>query len=328
MIADRLEVRTRPGGANEADRAPRDITISGPGSLFWLRRGTLAHQGTEVTLYLKPRFRLQHDPEALEPGLKRYFGYPKGEGYRPDAGVIDPPFIAACHVVWPRHPIDVLVPDGTAVRIDDRFHLDRLARIDRDAVVAKAAEWECPASFIGQPEWGIWEWHDAQATGSRIRLWFPRNHASPDCPDLPADPPEGRGLCRQDELASFAEPQLEGGDRTQVLVRGMFVPENGPAREALGMAPSVGSRVWVDLRGDAAPRLTADRKTMLAPEGGEWRAGILELFRRAGQALDHAMGRASVSVRRNTAYELLRKDAPAPPQTNMQVISMTTACET
>ena len=37
MIADRLEVRTCPGGANDTDRAPRDITISGPGSLFWLR---------------------------------------------------------------------------------------------------------------------------------------------------------------------------------------------------------------------------------------------------------------------------------------------------
>ena len=99
MIANRLQVRTRPGGANDTDRARRDITISGPGSLFWLRPGTLEHQGTEITLFLKSRFHLQHDVKAFLPGLREHFGYKEGEKYEPGDGVIDPPFIAAAHVV-------------------------------------------------------------------------------------------------------------------------------------------------------------------------------------------------------------------------------------
>lgn len=251
--------------------------------------------------------------------MRKHFGYPRGREYKPGDGAIDPLFIAACHVVWPRHPIDVDIPGGQTVRIDDRLHLDRLARIDRDAVVARAVDWDCPASFIGEPEWGVWEWHDAQATGSRIRLWFPRNHTSPNCPDLPVNPPEERGLCRQHELASFVEPQLEESGRTQIesgrtqiLVRSMFVPGGELALERIGIAPSVGTRVWIDLRGDAAPRLTADRRTMLATEeGGEWCAAIDGTFERAGQALDHGMARAALGVRDNVAYGYLRSNEQA-----------------
>src|SRR5262249_32281816 len=151
--------RTRPGGVKGAgvDPGHRDITISGPGSIFWLRRGTLKAQGTEITLFLKSRFRLDHDTEAFVPGLRYHFDYPLGKRYEPGDGVIDPPFITACHVVWPRHPIDLEIPGGDVVRIDERFHLDKLARIDRVAVVVKAAEWDCPESFVGNPEWGVWD---------------------------------------------------------------------------------------------------------------------------------------------------------------------------
>ncbi len=116
MIADRLEVRTRPGGANDTDRAPRDITISGPGSLFWLRPGTRTRQGTEIKVFLKSRFRLEHDSQSFLPGLRKRFGYPKGEEYKPDDGVIDPPYIAAAHVVWPRYPIEIRFPARESIR--------------------------------------------------------------------------------------------------------------------------------------------------------------------------------------------------------------------
>jgi hypothetical protein len=289
MIADRLQVRTCPGGANNADRVPRDITISGPGSLFWLRLGTLEHQGTEITIFLKSRFHLQHDAKAFLPGLREHFGYPNGRKYEPGDGVIDPPFIAAAHVVWPRYPIEVHDPRGEAIRIDDRFHLDTLAPIDRQAVIAKAAEWDCPRELIGRPEWGVWDWEDtdgSDATGSRIRLCFPCNHATRSHPDLPIDPLEGEGLCRQDELAAFVEPQLEDDARSRVLVQGMYVAEDEVGQGRCEVAASVGTRVWIDLRGAAAPGLTADRRRTIAPQDGEtWSRAVEVFFRRGSAAL-------------------------------------------
>ncbi len=79
-----MEVRTRPGGWDEKEhsydheRAPFDVTISGPGSLFWLKPGTLEHQGTEITLYLKRGFKLRHDDRTiLFERLRQHFGYPR-----------------------------------------------------------------------------------------------------------------------------------------------------------------------------------------------------------------------------------------------------------
>ncbi len=286
MIGDRLRVRTRPGGANDGDRAAYDVTISGPGSLFWMQPGTLERQGTEITLYLKPRFHIAHDPDRWIPGLKKHFEYPNGEKYKIESGVIDPAFIAARHVVWPRYPIVIERPDQPPIRLDDRFHVEVLAPIDPEAVRKKAAEWDFGPSSIGDPEWGIWDWEDRDATGSRIRLWFPRNHRDEEHPDLPVDPPEGSGLCRQPELSAFVEPQLEEALRATVLVRGMSVGDTSVALRQLAIAPSVGSRLWVDLRGDAAPRLTADRKTMLVPESTEcWNQDIQSFYDRLGDVL-------------------------------------------
>ena len=115
MIADRLHVRTHPGGVN-AERRPYDITISGPGSLFWLQEGTLAHQGTEVKLFLKPQYRLEHDAEGWLDLLRLHFGYREGELVKSqvDKHVIDPVLIAGMHVVWPLYPVMVEPPADPA----------------------------------------------------------------------------------------------------------------------------------------------------------------------------------------------------------------------
>ena len=338
MIADRFQVRTRPGGANGTNRALRDITISGPDSLFWLRPGTLEHQGTEIKLFLKSRFHLQHDAKAFLPGLRKHFYYPEGKGYEPGEGVIDPPFIAAAHVVWPRYPIDVRVPQGKTIRIDDRFHLDTLAPIDPQAVIAKAAVWNCPKEFIGRPEWGVWDWEDTDgpgATGSRIRLWFPHNHATRSHPDLPIDPPAGKGLCRQDELAAFVEPQLEwasGETRSRVLVRGMHVAENEVARIRLEVLASVGTRAWVDLRGAAAPGLTADRRRTIIPEdGGTWSRAVEDFFRRGSAALRSVLDNRERGLWKNIASGFHWRGGPTfhkPTREVRREFELARACET
>ena len=248
MIAERLEVRTRPGEADDDERQSFDVTISGPGSLFWLKPGTLKHQGTEITLFLKRGFQLQHNARTLLNRLRKHFGYPIQTDEDPKTSSeieeetgskdqsktipIDPAFLAAAHVVWPRYPVVVRAPGEKepVIRIDDRFHPDALVPIDRAKVVAKAKEWDFPESCVGRPCWTWWEWCDEdrdQGTGSRVRLWIPvhRKNADPSgqglakvpTQDFPVDSPDG-GLCRYHDLAAFVETQLDDNLRARVLV--------------------------------------------------------------------------------------------------------------
>ena len=161
MIADRLEVRTRPGGANDADRSPRHHHFR-PRQPLLAPPGDARAPGTEITLFLKSRFRFKHDQEAFEPGLRGHFGYPEGNGIQAGRRNDRPPV----HRRLPRR----LAPASDRccnsrrdmVRIDERFHLDRLARTRSRCRLEKAAAWHCPASLIGDPEWGDWEWDDAE----------------------------------------------------------------------------------------------------------------------------------------------------------------------
>jgi len=281
MIGDRLEVRTRQGGANNDDRRAYDITVSGPGSLFWLKEGTLSDQGTEVKVFLKPEYSIEHDSENFLDSLREHFGYKeysfssKGEKKK----VIDPPFIAASHVVWPIYPINIRIPeDNFVIRIDDHFHVDQLAPMDKTKLIEKAEEWGCPDTYVGTPEWGIWDWSD-RITGSRIRLWFPRNYQPEDGPNLPVDSPAAE-LCRQDELSALVEPQLAGQQsRTIICVNGVHLSGYPSLIDTLDVAHRVGCRFWIDLRGNAAPSLTADRREVLVSDiDGQWRNEVHEVF--------------------------------------------------
>ena len=158
-----------------------------------------------------------------------------------------------------------------------------------------------PRILRGRPCWKYWEWRDERhdpashdpATGSRVRLWFPahcknadpsgQGQAKDSTQDFPIDSPDGR-LCRYHDLAAFVETQLENDLRARVLVQGMHVQESDLATKRLEIAPAVGTRLWVDLRGSAAPGLTTDRRRMLIPENDEikgpahWEEEIHRLF--------------------------------------------------
>ena len=344
MIADRLHVRTRPGGVNE-ERRPYDITISGPGSLFWLQEGTLEHQGTEVKLFLKPQYRLEHDAERWLDRLREHFNY-KGrteQQTETNKHIIDPALIAGMHVVWPLYPVVVQLPVGRPVCIDGHFHMDELAPLDKKRILKKAQEWNCPPSYIGEPDWGCWDWTDAvgdDATGSRIRLWFPRNYRSEAGPDLPVDPPPEANLCRQDELAALVEPQLsmeEKGpfqsaqERTVVTVKGMYVDGIEVGERELYVKAGVGCRVWVDLQGAATPRLTADRRRALEPEAAEpWRISLHGVFQRMQQALQFELAEAGAGTVRNLRSgfrwhsSLYFVDDAEPVQTSFHLVSACT----
>ncbi len=287
MLADEVRLRTRPGQASSGDRAAYDVHLSGPGSLFWLSPGTLERQGTEITLFLKQPFKLDHDRERAINGLRAYFNYSKQHGKAQEECEalekrkrIDPVWIIARKVIWPLFPI-LLNPEGNAspfIRLNDHFHGDELAPIDVEAVTKKAAECDFPASALGQPRWEYLDWEDKQgdqATGTRIRLMFPYHHHQPITGDLslPLDLPPGSPLMRAHELAALVETTFDSdkarnSDKTRkrLTIQGMALDDLEICSEKLLVSPGIGTRLWIDLRGDASPRLTTDRKTAISRE--------------------------------------------------------------
>ena len=142
MVADRVAVRTHPGQLGERRQA-LDLEISGPGSLFWTRQGTRLRQGTDVTLWLRKSLndnpvKLEHNRQACFDRLRALFEYSYGQG---KTSGLDPGMIAGQHVIWPRYPVRISPPDAEPWIIDDRFHVDLLAPIDRNKIKRKASDW-------------------------------------------------------------------------------------------------------------------------------------------------------------------------------------------
>ncbi len=282
MIADRVEVRTCPGGAAFDDhkhpRRPTDLIISGPGSLFWSKPGTRHEQGTEIKLILRRTLKgqpvsLVHDAALAIKALRQHFGYDasiRKVTYPPSGGLFDPAHIASLHVVWPNYPVragDL----GAGWVIDDKFHGRVLAPLNLEKLTEKATEWDIPVSQLGNPDWHYFDWIDNEGdscgdatefTGTRIRIWFARPAISNG--EHPFD--DLNGCARLSELAALVEPQLEivSSSRCRVLLNGMSLPAIQNFRDlAVG---HVGARVWIDLRGALSPRVTADRSRAMRPE--------------------------------------------------------------
>lgn len=75
--------------------------------------------------------------------------------------------------------------------------------------------------------------------------------------------------------------------RTAIIVKGMYVNDVKVCERELDLDHGVGCKVWVDLRGDASPRLTADRKNALEPdEPAGWRDAVHGMFKRMIEDLD------------------------------------------
>jgi hypothetical protein len=234
-----------------------------------------------VKLWLKHKLKnaplkLVHDPDRWLVGLRRHFRYGSANRYEPEAGTVDPALAAGQWIVWPRFPVVMEGPNRPSFELDDRFHIDYFAPIDLGRLQKKAAEWELSAEQLGDVHLGYWDWEDFdhdEATGSRIRLWFPCNYGPSDRSSLPTDPPPASGLCWQRKLAAFVEPQLaeEVTPRQRLLLHGIFVPNADALQPAARIGVQQGASVWIDLRGAAALRLTADRKmAVMADETDVW----------------------------------------------------------
>jgi len=261
MIADRVTVRTHPG--RRENQSPIDLEISGPSSLFWIKPGTRDRQGTEVTLWLRKSnlggpVKLVDDWEVCRRELRRLFRYEAGgeeiEGLAP--GVV-----AARYVVWPKYPVCI---QNWKCRIDDRFHLDHLCPLSTDQLTAHAKHQGISRDYLGRVKWAAYDWIDndgREATGTRIRLWFPQWILPTSAYNLPGDPPAGSLLMPFWMLASLVEGCLDDAAdaRTLTLVQGMLINNTGELLSVLPLCHGIGSRMWADFRGKVKPQLTVNR---------------------------------------------------------------------
>jgi hypothetical protein len=284
MLADKILIRTHPGQANDGVRAAYDVCLSGFGNLFWLAPGTLERQGTEITLYLKQPFQLDHDRERAIRWLKAVFGYLRQQDHeeaknewqeREKQKFIDPLWIIGRHIVWPMFPINIgpASDESLFTSLNNRFHLDILEPIAIGFVEEKAIKCDFEVAALGQPRWEFMDWEDnygQDATGTRIRIIFPY-HQSGDSPCLPLDSPLDGKHAKAYELAALVESVLDyDGLRSRdvigkrLTVKGINM--GGLTQiyaDKLPIAYGVGTLLWIDLRGDAAPYLTVDRKTAM-----------------------------------------------------------------
>ncbi len=313
MIARRIVVRTRAATADPTTQNAHDIHISGPETLFWFRDGTLHHQGTEVTLYLKPDVHLVHSLEKLDKRIHQVRQTPSRGESAPLQ--IDPVLVVARNVGWPLFPVVVTVPDGPRYRIDGLFGLDKIDPLNCDRIFRRAAQWKCDPKSIGELRWETFDWRDDEgefATGSRIRLCFPTNLDRRGDTGLPIDPAGDVGLCRHDELLWFAE--ADNRPKPLFLVNGMFVEDTRVCDGILPLLPGRATRLWIDLRGPAAPPLTTSRTQALGPsEATGWSTCVHDVYARFAAALRKCLADRQPAARKNllSGFEWL-DDCPIP----------------
>ncbi len=287
MIADKVRVRTHPGRAS--GDTPSTFSIIGVGSIFYFEGAgsnlaPLEHQGTEITLFLRPEFRVSQQEDWLD-RLRYYFNYsdsrPKTpEGDQENSQQIDPVLAVAKYFVWPCFPI-TLKPIASShdpvAELTGAFHPDQLCSIPTESTQAVANGWGM--SQVG--EWQHEDWVDnesgSQSTGTRVRLLYPGVLGSRE----PLLPLSRRKVEEVIDLGSQVEIVGELVVR-RILINGMHVPNLGDCARLFNLRGVLGTIAWVDLRGAACPPLSANRMSVIS-SGDEWHASrkvILEVMDR------------------------------------------------
>ena len=274
MIADRVIVRTNPGSAHES----WNVKLSGPGGIFWFEptnpENRLPEQGTEITLELKPGYEVSETEDWLE-RLQAEFRYRE---YDPTItlsrtnvkNAIDPAIAIGRCVLWAEFPIRLRTDHGTFQEpyvIDHEFHLSTLRFIDHQELLNAALTWRCPRERLGEVSWKTFIWQDP-ATGSTIYLGYPSNTGG----QLPVDDPT---LISHIELGVWIN-SVHKYRKLVISIKGMRVDDVKAVEDIIGAQGLVGGYVGIDLRGDAAPALTASRQSVVS-EGTRWAESVVNI---------------------------------------------------
>lgn len=296
MIADSIEIRTNPGGGMAS---ALDLSVSGPGNLFWTRPGTRREQGTEVRLWLQTKFATLLRSSRHISGL----GLPGGvsdEVQRDlerlatkSTGALDPVRAILRNVVWPLYPIRLNPENKPNLRIDEGLHKMRTeSRVRHSEFLKRLGQWGYDKAGVSSLSWEFVNWNDdvgPEATGTRIRVWHPAFSQQP------------RNCWQWMQIIDEID---QGIDRPTclILAKSIYFESGNFYERSLGVEQferfrsGPGCRIWIDLRGSLCPKLTVDRRRAYFPEDDptEWL-----------QALDGLYSRFSRDSRWHSAAALL-----------------------
>lgn len=327
MIGDRVEVRTCTDRRVSLGHAPCDVTISGPGSLFWFKGGTLQQTGSEIKVFLKPRFQIEQKKNRKLRKKAKGKANSKGKNAKTGVTVIDPAEIVLSNVLWPCHPVVIRSGQCQTLRVDEHRPTEELRGLGGHGHADYIfSTWELPKNLVGRPSWGLWKWIDS-LTGTRICFAFPMTDESDELPTVPID--FGRGQMRQDAWAAIVESKY--AHQKCITINGMHVEESGEIAGRIGFDPGIGARVWIDLRGDVTPRLTADRRRAIRPiDAIDWSQRIRAVFNRAHRSLIVSLKAHGFEAYRNTLTSLRMPELTAAASKNHEPVpqfSLVSACK-
>ena len=293
MLADMVEVWTCPiplPPTSQGDCQAYHFRIWGADGLFWHQPTQEKNTpGTRIRMWLKKDRQAGCDAKNLQSDLisEHY-----GRSNKRNSDHVDPLRTIWASVPWPRYPI-AFQPQSAAVQFDSwrltgTAHQDRLLPLGRH-------KWEHQyRELFGKPpsddlffQWAWWDWeHPGTASRVRIAVAVAGDTEAGQMADLAAllirlqptpslsdNPVPGHLL-----LPFVTDTLLPERNRTQLLVRGMRVPELSGIKDLLQFGAGIGAVMMIDLSGHAAPRLRADRKASTEQQRHDWPREVYRVF--------------------------------------------------
>lgn len=287
MLTDHVEIITR-----KSDKEKWKIDIHGPHSFMKLTpllSGGPERTGTWVKIWLKEGITFEKfEWASFVSRLRRYFYAAEKEEDRSDSKKIDPAWAIARSVVWPLHPVVLFPPDGDyvpnsdgvplegvpeemkkGIKLDGKFHSHYLLP-KQELKPSLFRPW-----FGNEPKarsWNPLDWIDGPEdnpqdilrtpTGSQVRIWLlSREDTFQQATGTTgtADPAVSAQLAEELIEALPVHPKR----RSLVLINGLYINNGHELLPWLNIEPGHGSVVWLDLRGEAALKLRADRKDLV-----------------------------------------------------------------
>lgn len=314
MIADRIEVCTCSDGANGGQCESRDVSISGPGSLFWLKDGTRKNPGTEIRLFLKSRFNIKIQPKNSGSSNS---AAQSNENSR-DPNIIDPVQLIAKYVSWPPYPVCVMSKNKKLYEVNQNAPADALeAEVEKYdsslefslSVMRRVARqlkmWDIDTNTVCRPSWWDLKWKDDKhpdGTGSQIRFFYPLSTLEKSGEVFSVKDVQGK--IRAIPWSSIIHEEFDS--QTRVSVNGMHIDDISDIEKFIVLRAGPGARIWIDLRGDACPALTVDRRRAYRPKDvNEWAKIIMGVFKRFVGALVSGIDGSSPEVYSNLRNGLI-----------------------
>ncbi|MBS1617704.1 MAG: ATP-binding protein, partial [Bacteroidetes bacterium] len=282
MLTDHVEIITCT-----ADQKWK-IDIHGPHSfmkLTPLTTGGPKRTGTWVKIWVKDGIEFEPFNWASFIDRLRCYFYAADKGYSPADNTIEPAWAIARSVVWPLHPVVLFPPSSNGVPYRDGVPIDGVPLEMKDGI---SLDGDFHARYLllspelkpnvlrpwfdreSKPRtWNHRDWTDGPdsdqqnplriPTGSRVRVLLLSTEEAFQQAVGTSVPPVPTNLAEELIEALPFHPKR----RSFVLINGLYLTNGHELLPWSNIEPGFGSIVWLDLRGDAALKLRADRKDIV-----------------------------------------------------------------